>query len=154
MPVYMIKPLTWQDASTLNAESQHFRAKTACGDYDVWFSPIALKWEASGSERWQFDFDSADAAKAAAEAWYRERLASALTPSPLAEAAREAERYRFIREHCEVRLGGYNGPDYLKNATESQWYLRTESFLRGTNEPPKDIDAAIDEAIKRNSPKH
>jgi hypothetical protein len=90
MPVYTIKPLTWQDVSMLNAESQHFRAKTACGDYDVWFSPIALKWEASGSERWQFDFDSADAAKAAAESWYRERLATALTPSPLAEAAREA----------------------------------------------------------------
>jgi hypothetical protein len=105
MPVYTIKPLTWQDVSTLNAESQHFRAKTACGDYDVWFSPIGLKWEASGSERWQFDFDSADAAKAAAESWYRERLATALTPSPLAEAAREAlECCKTALECCRTAL--------------------------------------------------
>lgn len=52
------------------------------------------------------------------------------------EAALEAN-FRFD-------LGGYNGPDYPENATESTWYIRSTSGVHvDGNVPPSSIAAAV-----------
>lgn len=60
----------------------------------------------------------------------------------------DALRYRFLRSHLQFKLGGYNGPDSLKNATESDWFLETQSIFVGTDKPPRSIDEAVDAAMK------
>ena len=51
----------------------------------------------------------------------------------------------YLREHFEWRLSGYNGPDYIENATESFWFLmqKDDSVKVEGSQPPGDVVAAL-----------
>jgi len=69
-------------------------------------------------------------------------------PVSSGKVVRDAMRYRWLKKHLRFSLHGWNGPDFLKNATESKWGLRTDGLFRGTNKEPQNIDQAIDQAMK------
>jgi hypothetical protein len=84
MPAYTIKALEWKPTGEDKFEVQTILGRLSVahiGRWRLYLKNIRID---------DFEADSADAAKLAAEPWYRERLASALTPSPLEPAAREA----------------------------------------------------------------
>lgn len=60
----------------------------------------------------------------------------------------KAKLFDWLLSQLDWGLGGYNGPDWVANATRSLWALRTEHIFVGTNTAPADKLEAIRQASR------
>jgi hypothetical protein len=73
----------------------------------------------------------------------------------LEKLQKDSDRYRFLRSIASFELGSYNGPDYIRNATEAKWYIHTASAFKGNpylgpkhpHLSEEEFNKVIDEAI-------
>lgn len=62
---------------------------------------------------------------------------------------RDSQRLDFLILDGDFQLGQYNGPDTIKNATESLWFFRSASVYTAPGPfKPFDVRTAIDRAME------
>ena len=66
----------------------------------------------------------------------------------MADIKADAARWRWLKGKLSFELGSYNGPDFLSNATESDWFMVSEAIFKGVNKEPESVDVAVDVAMK------